>query len=63
MPNPLVNAILAHYPSIEQLRTAPELEIERTLLRCIVEYCADGMHPMIARDTIPTLLLEPRLRL
>jgi Protein of unknown function (Hypoth_ymh) len=58
MPNPFVNTIIAHYPSIEQLRAAPELEIERTLLHCVVEYCADGMHPMITRDAIPTLLLE-----
>jgi hypothetical protein len=58
MPNPFINAIIAHYPTVEQLRGAPDLEVERVLLRCIVEYCADGMHPMIARDAIPTLLLE-----
>jgi uncharacterized protein (TIGR02391 family) len=58
MPNPFISTILALYPSIEQLRAAPELEIERNLLRCIVEYCANGMHPMITRDAIPTLLLE-----
>jgi len=28
------------------------------LLRAVVEYCADGMHPMVTRATIPTLLLE-----
>ena len=59
MPNPFVNAIITHYPTIEQLRVAPELEVERVLLRTVIEYCADGMHPMVTRDSIPTLLLEP----
>lgn len=59
MPNPFVNVIIAHYPTIEQLRVAPELEVERVLLRTVIEYCADGMHPMLTRDAIPTLLLEP----
>ena len=59
MPNLFMNVILAHYPSVEQLRASPELDVERTLLRCVVEYCADGMHPMITRDAIPTMLLEP----
>jgi uncharacterized protein (TIGR02391 family) len=58
MPSTFANVIIAHYPTIEQLRLAPELEVERVLLRAVVEYCADGMHPMVTRDTIPTLLLE-----
>jgi hypothetical protein len=58
MPSTFTNVIIAHYPTIEQLRLAPELEVERVLLRAVVEYCADGMHPMVTRDTIPTLLLE-----
>jgi uncharacterized protein (TIGR02391 family) len=59
MPNTFVNVIIAHFPTIAQLRSAPTLEVERVLLRAVVEYCADGMHPMITRDTVPTLLLEP----
>jgi uncharacterized protein (TIGR02391 family) len=58
MPNTFINVIIAHYPTIEQIRVAPELEVERVLLRAVVEYCADGMHPMVTRDAIPTLLLE-----
>jgi hypothetical protein len=56
MPNTFINLIITH--TIEQLRRAPELEVERVLLRAVVEYCADGMHPMVTRDTIPPLLLE-----
>jgi hypothetical protein len=59
MPNTFINVIIAHYPTIEHLRVAPELEVERVLLRGVVEYCGDGMHPMVTRDAVPTLLLEP----
>jgi len=59
MPNSFINAFIAQYPTIEQLRAAPDLEVERVMLRCILEYCADGMHPMLTRDAVPTLLLEP----
>ena len=55
MPNTFINVIITYYPTIEQLRLAPALEVERMLLRAVVEYCADGMHPMVTRDTIPTL--------
>lgn len=34
------------------------MEVERILLRHIVEYCRDGMHPMITRDSISMGLFE-----
>src|SRR3974390_3545303 len=56
MPNR--NALIAQYPSPEQLLLAPSLEVERVLLRYIVEYCADGMHPMVTRDAISNGLFD-----
>jgi hypothetical protein len=61
MPNSFINAVIAQNPTIEQLRAAPGLEVERVILRCILEYCADGMHPMLTRDAVPTLLLTARI--
>jgi uncharacterized protein (TIGR02391 family) len=52
------NAILTHYPKVELLLAAPDLELERVLLRHVVEYCADGMHPMVTRDSISNALFE-----
>ena len=33
-------------------------EVERILLRYIVEYCADGMHPTVTRDSISNGLFD-----
>jgi hypothetical protein len=33
LPNTFTKVIIAHYPTIEQLRVAPEFEVERVLLR------------------------------
>jgi hypothetical protein len=52
------NAIIAQYPSLGELLAAPSSEFERILLRHIVEYCPDGMHPMITRDSISTGLFD-----
>jgi uncharacterized protein (TIGR02391 family) len=52
------NAITIHYPTAEQLLAAPAHEIERVLLSHVVEYCADGMHPMVTRDSISSGLFE-----
>jgi hypothetical protein len=48
MRSPDNNAIIAQYPGPEQLLAAPASEVERILLRHIIEYCRDGMHPMTA---------------
>jgi uncharacterized protein (TIGR02391 family) len=58
MPRPHSNAIIAQYPTAEQLQAAPVREIERILLRYVVEYCADGMHPMVTRDAVSNGLFE-----
>jgi len=58
MRRPNNNAIIAQYPTASQLIAAPGLEVERVLLRHIVEYCADGMHPMVTRDGISNGLFE-----
>ncbi len=58
MPRPNNNAIIAQYPGPEQLLAAPASEVERILLRHIIEYCRDGMHPMITRDSISTGLFD-----
>jgi uncharacterized protein (TIGR02391 family) len=58
MPRPNSNAIIAQYSSAEQLVAAPVREVERILLRYIVEYCADGMHPMVTRDAISNGLFD-----
>jgi hypothetical protein len=58
MPMSNRNAIFAHYPSVEQLLAAPDLEVERVLLRYVVEYCANGMHPMVTRDSISSGLFD-----
>jgi uncharacterized protein (TIGR02391 family) len=50
--------IIAQYPTASQLISAPGLEVERVLLRYIVEYCADGLHPMVTRDGISNGLFE-----
>jgi uncharacterized protein (TIGR02391 family) len=50
--------LIAQYPSAEQLLAAPDLEVERVLLRHIIEYCADGMHPMVTRDSISNGLFD-----
>src|SRR5580692_1486313 len=42
--------IIRQYPSAEERLAAPSPEIERVLLQQVVEYCADGMHPMVTRD-------------
>ena len=34
------------------------MEVERTLLRHVVEYCADGMHPMVTRDSTSNRLFD-----
>ena len=52
------NVIIAQYPAANQLIAAPSLEVERVLLRHIVEYCADGMHPMVTRDGISNGLFD-----
>ena len=57
MPRPS-NAIIAQYPSAEQLLAAPGPEVERVLLRHIVEYCLAGMHPMVTRDGISNGLFD-----
>jgi uncharacterized protein (TIGR02391 family) len=58
MPSPHSNVIIAQYPTVEQLLAAPVREIERILLRYVVEYCADGMHPMVTRDAISNGLFD-----
>jgi uncharacterized protein (TIGR02391 family) len=58
MARPESNVIFAQYPSPELLLKAPALEVDRILLRHIVEYCKDGMHPMITRDSISMGLFE-----
>jgi hypothetical protein len=55
---PTTNAILVEYPSVEKLLAASELDVERLLLRHIVDYCADGMHPMVTRDSISNGLFD-----
>jgi hypothetical protein len=54
-----VNAIIVQYPSAEQLISATPIDIERILLKHIVEYCADGMHPWATRDDVGARLFEP----
>jgi hypothetical protein len=58
MPRPDDNAIIAQYPGSEQLLAAPASEVERILLHHIVEYCRDGMHPMVTRDSMSTGLFD-----
>jgi hypothetical protein len=58
MPGPNSNAIIAQYASAEQLLAAPDREVERVLLCHIVEYCANGMHPMATRDSISNGLFD-----
>ena len=52
------NPIIAQYPTAELLLAAPPLEVERVLLRYIVEYCAGAMHPMVTRDAISNGLFD-----
>jgi Protein of unknown function (Hypoth_ymh) len=52
------NAIFAQYPKAEELLAAADLEIERVLLRHIVEYCTDRLHPMVTRDSISNSLFD-----
>jgi uncharacterized protein (TIGR02391 family) len=54
-----VNSIVMQYPTPEQLVSAPPVDVERVLLRHVVEYCSDGMHPWITRDTAIIQLFEP----
>jgi len=54
-----VNAIIMQYPTPEQLVSAPPGDVERVLLRHVVEYCSDGMHPWITRDSAIIQLFEP----
>ena len=58
MRRPDNNAIIAQYPGPEQLLAVPASEVERILLRHIIEYCRDGMHPMITRNSISTGLFD-----
>lgn len=37
---------------------APGPEVERALLRQVVEYCADALHPMVTRDSISNGLFD-----
>ena len=57
MPRPNNNAIIAQYHGTERLLAAPS-KVERILLRHIIEYCRDRMHPMITRDSISNGLFD-----
>ncbi len=52
------NVLITQYPSPDQLLAARASEVERILLRHIIEYCRDGMHPMITRDSVSTALFD-----
>ena len=52
------DVIIAQYPDAGQLLSAPSLEVERVLLRQVVEYCSDGLHPMVTRDSISIGLFD-----
>jgi len=52
------NAILELYSKPEELVSARPADIERVLLRYIVGYCSDRMHPWITRDAVIMQLFE-----
>jgi hypothetical protein len=46
------NGVLTRSEQFHFLRNMAFLEVERIALRHIVEYCTNGMHPMITRDSL-----------
>lgn len=52
------NIIIELFPTADRFLEALDVERERAILRRIVEYCADQMHPMITRAALCNQLYE-----
>jgi hypothetical protein len=52
----MTNTIIAVFPTTDHLLNALDIEIERTLLRHVVEYTKDKMHPMVTCGSVATEL-------